>query len=71
MAGPRKKYRERPKKVGAKKRYRINLHKKKLIAAGMKAEDLSQLNEGEIRRGLRLIGKKKKPTLVLIKDKKK
>ncbi|MDD4956423.1 MAG: hypothetical protein PHH49_01710 [Candidatus Omnitrophica bacterium] len=46
---PRKNYRTRPKKTGAKKRQRIKAQKKRLVASGMEEKKLKKLNVVEIR----------------------
>ena len=43
MAGPRIKFRERPKKTGAKKKQKVNAQKRRLAAAGVKEEDIKRL----------------------------
>ncbi len=54
-------YGSRPKKVGAKKRYRIKVHKKRLVAAGIDEASLKHLNPAQIRQLLRKVAKKKAP----------
>ena len=56
---PRKNYRTRPKKSGAKKRQRVLSQKRKLIAAGYKKEDLDKLSVVEVRELLKKAGKRK------------
>ena len=51
----------RPKKVGARKRYRIKVHKKRLVAAGIDEASLKKLNPAEIRLLLRKVAKRKAP----------
>lgn len=51
----------RPKKTGAKKKYRSNEHKKKLMAAGYEAAFLKRLNVGEVRELLKRLARGKKP----------
>ena len=46
---PRKNYRTRPKKTGAKKRQRVKAQKKRLVDAGVEEARLKGLNIVEIR----------------------
>ena len=55
---PRKNYRSRPKKVGAKKIQRVNAQKRRLVAAGHKEEDLKHNTTVEIRDLLKETAKK-------------
>ena len=57
---PRKIYRSRPKKTGAKKVQRIASQKRRLIAVGYDEAKLSKMNVVEIRDLLKEAGKKKK-----------
>ena len=57
---PRKVYRARPKKVGAKKKQRISSQKRRLIEAGYDEAKLDKMNVVEIRDLLKEAGKKKK-----------
>jgi len=60
MVGPRKKYRQRPKKCGAKKTQRLKSQKQRLMDAGMKEEEVHKLStDGEIRDALKKVMKKK------------
>lgn len=54
-------YGSRPKKVGARKKYRMKVHKKRLVAAGIEEASLKKLNPAEIRQLLRKVAKKKAP----------
>jgi hypothetical protein len=56
---PRKNYRTRPKKSGAKKRQRIKSQKKRLTDAGIDAEVVRRLTDAEIREQLKRVMKKK------------
>ena len=58
---PRKKFRTRPKKSGAKKKQRIKSQKKRLTAAGVDENVVSSMTEGQIRRKLMAVEKKKAP----------
>jgi hypothetical protein len=51
----------RPKKTGARKNYRMKVHKKRLVAAGIEEASLKKLNPAEIRQLLRKVAKKKAP----------
>lgn len=55
---PKKNYRSRPKKTGAKKAQRIASQKRKLIAMGYKEEKLKKMTSVEIRELLKKAGKK-------------
>ncbi len=59
MPGPRKKYRDRPQKVGAKKKQRIKAQRKRLLAAGLEAGHVDKLTGARIREELKKISKKK------------
>ena len=59
MAGPRKKFRQRPKKVGAKKRTRVKHQKQKLVAAGVKEEDIHVMTDVDVRGALKKAMRKK------------
>lgn len=50
---PRKVYRSRPKKTGAKKKIRVLSQKKRLIASGIDEKTLKQKNVVEIRQLLK------------------
>lgn len=56
---PRKNYRTRPKKTGAKKRQKVLSQKRRLVAAGHAQEELGKLTTPEIRELLKKIDKKK------------
>ena len=56
---PRKKFRTRPKKTGAKKKYRVLTQKRRLVAAGYKMEKLAKMTVVEIRDLLKLAAKRK------------
>jgi len=56
---PRKNYRSRPKKSGAKKRQKVLSQKRRLVAAGHDAAGLVKLTTVEIRDLLKKTGKKK------------
>jgi len=58
---PRKNYRSRPKKCGAKKRQKVLSQKRRLVAAGHDAAGLEKLTTVEIRDLLKKTGKKKAP----------
>ena len=60
MSVPRVKFRERPKKTGAKKNIRVKAQKKRLVAAGLDEKSVNKLTTGEIRAGLKKVAKKKK-----------
>ncbi len=55
---PRKNYRSRPKKHGAKRKQRVLSQKKRLISAGCKEEEVEKLNVVEIREMLKETMKK-------------
>ena len=57
---PRKNYRTRPKKTGAKKNYRIKTQKKRLAAAGVEPEKLKHITVVEIRELLKKTAMKKR-----------
>ena len=57
---PRKNYRSRPKKSGAKRRQRILSQKKRLIAAGYDEKSIKRMTVVEIRDNLKKAAKKKK-----------
>jgi len=56
---PRKNYRSRPKKTGAKKRQKVLAQKRRLVAAGCVKESLVKLSTVEIRDLLKKTAKKK------------
>lgn len=56
---PRKNYRSRPKKDGAKKRQKVLAQKRRLVAAGCDKESLEKLSTVEIRDLLKKTAKKK------------
>jgi hypothetical protein len=51
----------RPKKRGAKKKYRLKTHKKRLVAAGYEEAFLNKLNPAQIRLLLMKIARKRAP----------
>ena len=51
----------RPKKTGARKKYRIKTHKKRLIAAGHDEASLRKLNPQQLRQLLKRAARKKGP----------
>jgi len=55
---PRKNYRTRPKKSGAKKRQRVLAQKKRLKAAGYDDDKLHSMNTAEIRDALKKAARK-------------
>jgi hypothetical protein len=55
MVGPRRKFRQRPKKVGAKKNTRIKAQKARLLASGMDEAKVKKLNLLETRNALKKI----------------
>jgi len=55
---PRKNYRTRPKKSGAKRTQRIKAQKKRLVAAGHDEKDLKKKNIVEIRELIKVTAKK-------------
>ena len=55
---PRRNYRSRPKKSGAKRNQRVQSQKRRLVAAGCKEEDLKKLNVVEVRDLLKTTMKK-------------
>jgi len=57
---PRKNYRSRPKKAGAKKRQKVLAQKRRLVAAGCEKESLKKLSTVEIRDLLKKTAKKKR-----------
>ncbi|MFH1310361.1 MAG: hypothetical protein ABIH85_06765 [Candidatus Omnitrophota bacterium] len=56
---PRKNYRSRPKKVGAKKKQKVASQKRRLVTAGCVKEKLDKMNTVEIRELLKKTAKKK------------
>jgi hypothetical protein len=56
---PRKNYRERPKKTGAKKKQRVLSQKKRLVAAGCDEKDLKKKSIVEIRDLIKKAARKK------------
>ena len=56
---PRKNYRMRPKKSGAKKRQKLLSQKRRLAAAGYEKESLDKMTSVQIRDLLKVAGKKK------------
>lgn len=58
---PRKNYRTRPKKSGAKKRQRISVQKKRLIAAGIDEETVRHMTSLAIRNKLKELCRKRAP----------
>lgn len=57
MPGPRRKFRERPKKTGAKKNAKVNAQKRRLVESGGDEEKVKKLSSKETRECL----KKKSP----------
>ncbi|MBD3296442.1 MAG: hypothetical protein GF392_03660 [Candidatus Omnitrophica bacterium] len=55
---PRKNYRSRPKKGGARRNQRIRAQKRRLLAAGYKEEELKQKTTVEIRKLLKEVARK-------------
>ncbi|KJJ83633.1 hypothetical protein OMAG_002492 [Candidatus Omnitrophus magneticus] len=64
MAGPRYRYRERPKKTGIRKRARVKSQKKRLIAHGYDGTMLDKLTEKDLRTLHAKIAGKKLPQAV-------
>ena len=60
MGGPRGKYRERPKKRGAKRKQRVSAQKRRLSAAGLEEEHINRLTDAEVREEQKKIARKKK-----------
>ncbi len=60
MGVPRVKFRDRPKKTGAKKKIRVKAQKKRLVAAGFDEKSVNKLTDRDIRTGLKAAVKKKK-----------
>jgi hypothetical protein len=58
---PRKKFRTRPKKTGAKKNQRILSQKKRLVAAGYDEAKLRKMTTREIRDALKVAARRKGP----------
>jgi hypothetical protein len=58
---PRKNYRSRPKKNGAKKKQRVLSQKKRLLAAGVSEEDIHRMTTVEIRDLVKKVAIKKGP----------
>jgi hypothetical protein len=58
---PRKKFRTRPKKKGAKKRQRIKSQKKRLVAAGVDEDVVFHMTDAQIRKKLQEVSRKKAP----------
>jgi hypothetical protein len=54
---PRKNYRSRPKKSGARRNRRVRAQKKRLIAAGYKEENLKHKTTVEIREMLKEVAR--------------
>ena len=59
---PRKNFRSRPKKSGAKRNYRIKTQKKRLEAAGIDPKRLKHMTVVEIRELLQKTARKKGPS---------
>ena len=57
---PRKNYRTRPKKSGARKKQKVSCQKRRLVKAGCKKEDLDKMTTVEVRELLKKTGKKKR-----------
>ena len=58
---PRKNYRSRPKKRGAKRKQRVRAQERRLVAAGYDKEKLDKMTTVEIRELLKVAAKKKDP----------
>ena len=56
MTVPRTKFRDRPKKTGAKKKIRVKAQQQRLFAAGYTEDKVKIMNPGEIRAALRKTG---------------
>ncbi len=61
MVKPRAKFRERPKKTGAKKRQKVLSQEKRLIDAGYDKASLDKMSTVDIRELLKKITRKKGP----------
>jgi hypothetical protein len=61
MGKPRTKFRERPKKLGAKKNQRVKCQKRRLVAAGMDETVVKKLTDKEARLSLKTVNRKKGP----------
>jgi len=59
MPGPRRKFRERPKKSGAKKKQRVRSQKRRIIAAGADESTLKKMTNKEVREALKTANRKK------------
>lgn len=57
---PRKNFRSRPKKLGAKKKQKVQSQKRRLVVAGCDKDSLEKLSPVEIRELLKKTAKKKK-----------
>jgi TPP-dependent pyruvate/acetoin dehydrogenase alpha subunit len=68
---PRKKFRQRPKKSGAKKRQRVRSQKKRLVEAGYTEEDLKHKSISAIRDMIKDSEKRKRKPSVTVSRKKK
>lgn len=55
MGKPRQKFRERPKKLGAKKRQKVKAQKKRLVQEGMDEAKVAKMTDKEAREGLKKI----------------
>ena len=60
MGGPREKFRERPKKIGAKRKQRVSAQKGRLLAAGLEEGHVNKLTDVEVREEQKKIGRKKR-----------
>lgn len=59
MGTPRLVYRWRPKKTGARKKYRVKTHRKRLLAVGYDEKYLNTLTEGRLRSELMKIARRR------------
>ncbi len=55
MAGPRRKFRERPKKLGAKKTVKVKDQKRRLVAGGIDEAKVAKLSPKETREALKTV----------------
>ena len=60
---PRKNYRQRLKKTGARKKQRLLSQKKRLIAAGVDEGEIKKMTTVDIRDRLKAVARKKGPNL--------
>ncbi|MFH1306007.1 MAG: hypothetical protein ABIH74_06375 [Candidatus Omnitrophota bacterium] len=61
---PRKNFRTRPKKTGARKKQKVLAQKRRLVAAGHDKDSLKKLTTPEIRNLLKKAARKKSPKKV-------